>query len=251
MVAEGRYVVFIDQDDYFHIDALEKMYSFLMKNELDVFISDSAFQFKGYETNRLQLNLKNCECLTGIEFVKENGFVVAPWKLCILRSFYLSYDFKFPENCRIEDEDWAATILYYAQKVQYQPILVVHHNKGDTSTTDNMYRDKETLVALIKAGNRVLDLANGIYADSEIRYKVFHLAESSYNFSCKYLLGLWCSAQEKREIISLIQMKECHLRWVRMALKSPVFYSVMSNFTVPLFRMLRRIHRARKAKDLR
>jgi glycosyltransferase involved in cell wall biosynthesis len=249
-VASGKYIVFIDQDDYFHKDALEKMYNFLKDKDLEVFISDSAYQYKGHESNKLQLNLKNRECLTGIEFVKANGFVFAPWRMCLLRSFYEAHDFRFPEKCRIEDVDWAMNLFFYTQKMQYQPILVVHYNKAESGTTDNMFRDKDTLIANIQAGNRVMDLANGVYANSEIRDRVIDITDFYYDFSCKCMLGLWCSVNEKREIISLIQAKECHLRWAKLALKYPFLYSAGSNLTVPLFRLLRRIHRARRAKEL-
>jgi hypothetical protein len=113
-----------------------------------------------------------------------------------------------------------------------------------------MYRDKEIMIANIRAGNRVMDLANGIYSNSEIRERVLDMTDIYYNFSCKYLLGLWCSVREKREMIAMIQAKHGQLTWSKLALSHPFLFSVASNLTVPVFRLLRRIHRAKMAKKL-
>ena len=59
--AKGEYIAFIDCDDYFHKDSLAKVYHYIKCKNLDILISDSAYQFKGYEHNNLQLNFKYTE----------------------------------------------------------------------------------------------------------------------------------------------------------------------------------------------
>jgi len=249
-IARGKYIVFIDQDDYFHKDAFVYLYDFLLYNEIEVLVSDSAYQFKGNESNKLQLNLPNQQCLTGEEFVKANGFVLAPWRMCIEREFYLGHDIEFPEHCRIEDVDWAIRVFYYAKRMQYQPILLVHYNKSETGTTDNMYCSKEIFIANTMAGNRVLELADELYNESPIKERVLEIADIYFNYSCKYLLGLWCSVKEKRRIIALIKQSNGKHRFVHIALRFPLLYSIASIIAVPLFRFIRRIHRRHTAKVL-
>ncbi|MBR1946490.1 MAG: glycosyltransferase family 2 protein, partial [Bacteroidaceae bacterium] len=41
--ARGKYIVFIDQDDYYHQESITAVYNHLQKEELDILIVDSAY----------------------------------------------------------------------------------------------------------------------------------------------------------------------------------------------------------------
>lgn len=247
--ANGKWILFLDQDDYYHKGGLMAVYDEIKNSDLEIFVSDSAYQFKGYESNKLQLNLPNRDVLSSEDFVKQNGFAIAPWRLAIRKDFYDATKVEFPEKCRIEDVDWAVNLFFYARRIQYKPILLVHYNKAESGTTDNMYRNKEILIANTLAGNRVMKHANGLYLNSSIRPQVIALADTYYNFSCKYILGLFCSIKEKTDIIRLIPNDiTSNYPLVRIACKHPVLYSIMSNLTVPLFRIVRKIHRNKMKK---
>ena len=247
-LAKGKYILFLDCDDYFHQGSLQKMYDFLNDKQLDVFVSDSAYQFVGHESNKLQLNLPFREESDIVTFVQKNGWTIAPWRLALNREFYLSTGVQFKEKTRIEDVDWAVQVLYYAKSIQYQPILLVHYNKGESGITDNMYRNKLGLVANIEAGNRTYHHALSLYENSPLRGKVVSLAQSYYNFSCKYLLGMACSLKEKKAMVDLICDTNNPPFLVRFAKKSPWIYCVVSQISIPFFRALRYIHRVRTAK---
>lgn len=225
------------------------MFDFLLDNEVDILVSDSAYQFKGFESNELQLNFQNCTCMTGEQFVLENGFVFAPWRMCINRNFYIGHDFRFPEKVRIEDVDWAIKVTYFAQKIQYQPILLVHYNKAENGTTDNMYREINTLLDNVQAGNRVLTLANTLCKNSKISEKVADCADFYYNFSCKYMLGLNCKPKDKREIIDSIWENNGKRKFVKLALSHRILYSYISCISVPLYRGIRYLKRRIEAKN--
>ncbi|MBQ8364389.1 MAG: glycosyltransferase [Bacteroidaceae bacterium] len=249
-VAKGKYILFIDQDDYFHKGGIDKVYEHLKENELDILVTDSAYQFKGYEHNNLQLNLEYTDVTDCEGYVKRNGWTIAPWRLCFNREFYNNTGVQFEENCRIEDVDWSVNLFFYAKRVQYQPILLIHYIKAESGTTDNMYRNKEILIANTMAGNRTLRLGYELYKNSAIKSNVIDLADSYYNYTCKYLFGLFCSLKGKKEIINLIEIKESKYRLVRYAIKYPTLYAIFTNCMVPLFRIARTIHRKRTAKRL-
>ena len=249
--ANGKYILFIDQDDYYHQGALRKIYDCLSVNKsIEVFVSDSAFQFKGHESNTLQLNLPFREIADSVEFVKKNGIVLAPWRLCILRSFYLEHHFEFPEFCRIEDVDWACRVLYYTKRMTYQPILLVHYNKAETGQTDNMYRNVEILRANTMAGRRTWDIAKTLYENNPLQQTIFNVAEMYFNFTCRYMFGMFTSIQVKQNIIKLIPTQKSRFKLVNMAMYHTIFFCIVSNLGVPLFRVLRLIIRWRKARQL-
>ena len=250
LAATGKYILFIDQDDYYHKGGIDDAYEHLKKNDLDILVTDSAYQFKGYEHNNLQLNLKFKEITNSEGYVKKNGWTIAPWRLCFNRDFYTRTGVKFEENCRIEDVDWGVKLLFYARKIQYQPILLVHYIKAESGTTDNMYRDKEILIANTMAGNRTLRLGYSLYRNSAIKNNVVDLADTYYNYTCKYLFGMHCSLKVKKEIINLIEIKESKYSLVVFATKYPTLYALFTNCMVPFFRIARTIHRKRAAKRL-
>lgn len=248
-MAQGKYILFLDCDDYFHKGSLLQMYDFLKDKDLDVFVSDSAYQFVGHESNKLQLNLPFREASDLVTFVQKNGWTIAPWRLALKREFYAGTGVKFMEKTRIEDVDWAIQVLFHAQSIQYQPILLVHYNKGESGITDNMYRNKEGLKANIEAGNRTYQHAMNLYHGHPLQRNVVALAQSYYNFSCKYLLGMACPLKEKKAMVDRIPVTQGAPLLVRMAKSCPWLYCIGSQLSIPFFRGLRYLHRRRTAKQ--
>ena len=72
-VAKGKYLLFIDQDDYYHQGVLLKIYKHLSVNDLDVLVTDSTLEYKGQVNNLLQLNYRNHTIIDGETFVVVNG----------------------------------------------------------------------------------------------------------------------------------------------------------------------------------
>lgn len=249
--AKGEYILFIDQDDYYHKNSIKLIYEHIINTELDIFVSDSAFQFKGYETNKLQLNLPNKEILTGEEFLIKNGPALAPWRLCLKKEFVFKHNLWFVENCRIEDIDWACKVIFYAKKIQYLPILLVHYIKGEKGQTDTMYKNPEILKANTIAGNRTLEIAETLYKNSIAQNVIFNIVQQYYNYTCRYLFGIFLPIKEKTNIIKLIQIKQSKHRLVNYAISYPFIFSIISNLAVPVFRALRYFRRLKKAKELK
>ena len=249
-LAKGKYILFIDQDDYYHERALLKLYEHLKTTDVDVLVNDSVYQFRGHESNKMQLNYPSTEIMDWEQFAKTNYIAISPWRLTINREFYLSHDNRFVENCRIEDIDWGVSLMFHAKRVQYFPHILIHYNKAETGTTDNMYKNYEILLDNTKAGNRVLEAANTLYAESSIRNMVVRIACNTYTFSIKYMFGLWASIKKKREIIEMIPAIPTNSKIVKIAKSWPLTFSVGTNLAVPIFRIIRTIHRKRVAMSL-
>lgn len=249
-IARGKYIMFIDHDDYFHQESIVKVYEHLQEVDVDILICDSAYQFKGYEHDNLQLNLPFREITDAVDFVQRNGWACAPWRMVFKKELWIKNNITFVEKVRMEDTDWAMRMYYYAETIQYQPILLVHYIKGETGTTDNIYRDIVTLGENIKLGNRIMELANTIYLNSDIRSKVVDFAVLYYNWACKYMLGLFCAVNDKVDMIGLIPNECAVTLFVKLAKKMPILYAVVSNMAVPCFRLVRKIYRWHFARKL-
>ena len=249
-VAKGKYFLFIDQDDHYHENSLIQVYNHLKNKELDILILDSTFQFKGYEHNNLQLNFSFRDISDPETYILKNGWAIAPWRHCINREFYIKSGIQFEENCRLEDIDWCLKLFFHAKKVQYQPILLIHYVKNNENTTDNLFKNKEIIIANTIATNRALHLANTLYKDSEIRDSIISLTDLYYYVTCKNILGMFASIKEKVVIIKLIDAKTSSNKYVKFAMEHPYIFAFTSIFTAPLFRIARKYYRRKSALRL-
>lgn len=248
--AKGEYIAFIDCDDYFHHDGLTSVYKFIKDRKLDILVNDSAYQFKGYEHNRLQLNFDFREETHGENFIVHNGVPVSPWRYCIRKDFYINNNCFFIENRQCEDVDWAVNLLFRAKRVQYQPILLVHYNVAEGGTSASAYKSKRILGDCIAGANRCLNIANTICKNSACKKAIISLADLYYQRACLELFGLWCSIKTKKELIKEISAKSSAYQLVNFAIKHHTLYAIITNCAVPLFRLARKIHRKRAARRL-
>lgn len=156
--ARGQYIVFIDQDDYYHHDALARIYEHLKNSDLQILIVDCAYQYFGKESNKLQHNFPHREVMTGDQIIACNSIPYAPWKFIIERGFIVEKDLFFIEHERIEDVDWVHKVVHFAERVQYQPILFIHYNKYPDSTTMSSFFSKEIVYSGLRMANRLQNL---------------------------------------------------------------------------------------------
>ena len=255
--ALGKYIVFIDQDDYYHPGALKEVYEHLQKSDLEILIVDCTYERPGVVNDKLQHGFSHLEVMTGDEQIVRNGLPWAPWKFIFLRSLVIEHQIYFKEEERIEDVDWVHRLIHVGQRVQYQPILFVHYIKNDISTTMTSFFSKETMYSTVRCGRRIYDLAERDFADSSeaVRNRVKSTGIVVYNLGIRNYL--FCrdkiSAKRKsiKEVVSLNSSNEL-TGLLKVAVKMPFFYSLFSNAVAlisPCLILLRRKWKYGKGKE--
>ena len=244
--AKGKYIVFIDQDDYYHHDAIARVYNHLQENNLDILIVDCAYQSPGKESNELQHNFPHREIMTGDEIIEKNSIPYAPWKFIFKRSHMIEKGLFFAENERIEDVDWVHRLTHYAQRVQYQPILFIHYNKSDISTTMTSYKSCETVYSTLRLAKRMNEMIDTEFAQSSrgVKNEIRRIGEMMAYIGLRSYLFFKDKANIKAQNI-----KDCIAQdtngniLVRWAKKQPYTFSVVSNIIYPLGRLAIVIYR--------
>lgn len=251
--ARGKYIILIDQDDYYHEGAIVKVYEHLKDSDLDVLIVDCAYERPGRPSNKLQHNFPHREVMTGDEIILKNSIPYAPWKFIFLRSLIIDNNLFFDENERIEDIDWVHRLVHKAKKVQYQPILFIHYLKGDASTTMTSFKSPVTTYSSMRCGQRLYLLATNDFANScdELKRAMVNLGENVFRLSLRNLLTCMDSVRNKRkaikEIIAPHSKRTTAL--TKIAVAMPTVFSIVSNITatfLPWFIILRRKWKYRK-----
>ena len=246
-VARGKYIMLIDQDDYYHPHVFEQIYQHLQTHELDVFIVDCAYQSPGKESNVLQHNFPHCEEMTGDEIIEKNSIPHAPWKFIFLRSLVINNQLFFVENERIEDVDWVHKLTHYAQRAQYQPILFIHYNKTNVSTTMTTFKSSETVYSTLRLSTRLRNLTTTTFRESSPKVKNYLMTLSS-NFAYLGLRNYFffhdTTRHKRQHIIENMDANQLYPHLiVKIARSCPSSFSLLSNLCVPLGRLAMYIYR--------
>ena len=178
----GRYIIFIDQDDYFHAGSIAKVYDYLQSVELEILIVDCTYERPGKVNNTLQHNFPHHEVMTGDEQILRNSIPWAPWKFIFLRSLVVDNGLFFDEKERIEDIDWVHRLVHKAQRTQYQPILFIHYLKNDASTTMTSYKSPEITYSTLRIGKRLYRLTNTEFSEAsdELKTRIKQIGEFTF-----------------------------------------------------------------------
>jgi glycosyltransferase involved in cell wall biosynthesis len=243
----GKYIMFIDQDDYFQKMIFSTIYEHLNKNKLEILIVDCAYQIHGKESYVLQHNFPHREIMTGDEIIERNTIPYAPWKFIFLRTLMINYHLFFVENERIEDVDWCHLLVHHAKFVQYQPFLFIHYNKDTSSTTMTSYKSKETTYSTLRLGVRLDNLIGTTFKDSSKKVKLYilHLEGMFYFLGLRNYFFFYDNANNKSKGIktTISQKRKYSSFLIRTAVSFPKTYSIISNCLSPLCRLVIVIYR--------
>jgi glycosyltransferase involved in cell wall biosynthesis len=202
----GKYIYFMDSDDYIELTTLELCYKKAEKEKLD-FVFFDALPFTD-ENFCVDINSYNREKLqsdkvkTGQDFLKEliaKGLHKSPvWLNFINRKYLMDLNLKFYPNILHEDELFSFILFLYAKKISYinqkffkrrmrkNSIMTSTKNEKNTigyltvAAQLNLYKEKEKEKEKIKLLNYGIQraLSGAIYTlnylDSNTKEKYYH-----------------------------------------------------------------------------
>ena len=245
--ANGKYIMLIDQDDYYHEGVFSDVYNHLIQTDIEILIVDCAYQSPGKVSYKLQHNFPHREVMTGDDIIEKNTIPYAPWKFIFLRSLVLENNLFFEENERIEDVDWVHLLVHNAQRVQYQPILFIHYNKSNISTTMTTYKSVETVYSTMRLGKRLDNLCDSTFAHSseKVRQYIKHLSEMFFHIGLRNYFFIYDSISNKTNVIKQnISETQQHKDFlIKFARHYSSIYGFVSNCCVPFSRLAMFLYR--------
>lgn len=148
-IAKGKYLLFIDSDDYFLPDALDQLLSYLAGTDADLI----EFNYKVLNPADLRpkLKYKNPPISSGsgqeifCSWERSGFYRPVVWTKAVSRKMIVLNQLYFCPGIYHEDEEWSPRIFAYAGRVCYLPLLLYVYRIREGSTmskkTEKHYMD--------------------------------------------------------------------------------------------------------------
>lgn len=235
--AKGEYILFIDADDYFHPGSLKRVVEYQQEKHWDILVCDFARHTLDRPNDILVHNFKSQEVMTGRQFLVTNSLPYAPWKYVFKRSLMMDNSVFFAEKVSCEDVDWTHKLAFFANTMQYQPILLTHYILMDTSQTSVEYKNANTVFHRLECGRRITALVSYCRTEEE-KSAILGVAAGTLKNGIIFLNGLTIAPSKKVRIIEKCVSND--FVWgglVGVASKHKWCYSCFSTFISPFFRL--------------
>jgi glycosyltransferase involved in cell wall biosynthesis len=149
-VAQGKYVQFVDSDDYLEPNVLKTLVTKIETDNLDILrfnYQNVNEQYKVFDPNKAsKYDVDYCDNVcSGLSFLTERlGFGCYAWQFMIKRE--LLNDCRFKEGIYFEDTEWTPRLLSKANRVTSTDFLVYNYLMRQGSITKSIDEKKKQKV---------------------------------------------------------------------------------------------------------
>lgn len=169
--ATGEYLAFLDSDDVFETEMLDKMYKTAQKEDLDIIVCRAdRFDNRNKSKEIIQWSIREDllpkkRPFSGIEMDKNFYFTFVwwPWDKLYRKAHIDGLKIEFPDLRNSEDLFFVASAMVSAKSIDFIQDVLVHHRVGVKSSLENT-REKSWdcfCKALVKVRQYLID--NNLY----------------------------------------------------------------------------------------
>ena len=242
-IAEGKYTIFFDPDDYVDAEGLGELYATAIKENADITICD-LYQEDEYSRKYLQqkpTSLQSSQVLKEI-FHRIGGFTVNKLIRC---SLYSELGISYPNNIYgCEDDYVMAQFFKHDLKIAYCPVAFYHYMYNENSLS--RYYDNNTY----EMDKEILTMFTTLLKDSPA-FQDAYADKHSAIFSRAFWLGgkHFTSKEFKQEFSSyktvIPQLNESPIVKKLMLLACNGHYRIAHKILVALFQIKRTLKKIR------
>lgn len=139
-ISKGKYIYFLDADDYISKNTLGTLITLIEDNRLDIIgfsskhVTDDSFVNSKNSMNEIKINVVS----NGIDFLGSNNYIPEVWWYIINKQFYDKSKSFFYDRKFVQDAYFTPTLISKAEKIAFIPYDVHRYRVSNNSIT----RDK-------------------------------------------------------------------------------------------------------------
>lgn len=190
--AKGKYILYLDSDDYFVDNTIFKIIEIANSNHLDMLWFDH--QHVDENGNILPLPIADCksnvstDIMSGSDFIKKafnhSGMV---WQFVFRRDFIIENNILFFNGIIMQDVVYTLQCLYKCKRIQYYPICVYNYLiRSNSVTRDILKKRKRSLDAM-----QVAALLNDTFetcTDNNLKLWIYDFMNGIVQFNLRRLV---------------------------------------------------------------
>lgn len=130
--ARGKYLAFVDSDDFLATDAYADALLAMERDALDMALFNASYHFEGRQDDyAIYTDVPSSGIISGREWLRQRlvagRFLHMVWLHLYRREFIERHRFRFVPRLIHEDVIWTTAALLAAERVQYLPHMAVHY----------------------------------------------------------------------------------------------------------------------------
>ncbi|WP_321480792.1 glycosyltransferase family 2 protein [uncultured Bacteroides sp.] len=152
--ARGKYIGWVDSDDWIEPDLFEKLYTTAEKNNADIVWCN--FYLTDYHSEREDKQLVEEDNYEYIHAVVNGKMQAMLWNKLVKREIYYSHHIKFIEGCNMaEDKNVFIKLLFFSQCIKHVTLPLYHYTQYSAlaltrdSCSERIYEEIENAKDLV------------------------------------------------------------------------------------------------------
>ncbi len=205
--AQGKYVYFVDGDDYIIPSAFPRVLDFLRNNDTDILDFEASTFFE--RTGETEFKKRQYPIASGtgqeifVAWEKAKLMENACWRRIFRRSLISDNDVYFIDVYEGEDEEWTPRIFSYAGRVVHLPLCVYVYRRRENSITQSR-STRRTFTDIIKISDSLVEFSKSPHLSSEFRKTLLGVISYIYWRSIR---GIKIDGRFDDELISEIERR--------------------------------------------
>jgi len=177
-LAKGKYIYFIDSDDYVATGVFKSLLDVLEANNLDILGFNTKYtsssNHKISDDFSQKINSFNMHPINGITFIGDYNFGAEVWRYIIKREFYINTGIFFYKDRYVQGTYITPHLLIKAERVLYLPVDIHRYRKNDksitnTKTPEHLKKHINDMLFSIEKVNNIIESITNIKAIKRLR----------------------------------------------------------------------------------